>query len=276
MPAYVSPEMRAREEREARERHIRNVELAKNPPRNQPLINAALKRKHEDEQEEREYKAFEKRQAAKAEEKAAKAEQKAVGSHRTTGNAKALADKTNTTASTKRPSAAAGLDSALGPQKRRRADGAQPARPSARPAPTSTRATEGTKEKAAPKPARKPKQPVQRVFWDESSDGEESELDTVSKEQYAALQKKANAPGLRRRAAPSALAPTATTTTRLRRRRRPRRPCRPTRLPATLTPARRLPSPTTTLLLSLLAQRPQRQSSLSLARKVWLSTPMKR
>jgi hypothetical protein len=110
---------------------------------------------------------------------------------------KALADKTNTTAIPKRGSAVAGLDDDMRPQKRRRADGTQPARPSgkktertpqqsrARPART-MEATEETEEKEAPKRARKVKMPAPAP--NAFSDGEDSELETVTKEEYTALE----------------------------------------------------------------------------------------
>lgn len=125
----------------------------------------------------------------------------AISSGTTSNTAKALAEKTNTTAAPrKRRSTAADLDDAPSPQKKRRAAGTQPARPSgkntahvenppqearARPART-TRATSEAKEKAvpAPKPARKAKQAPSQVFWEESSDGEESKLELVTKEEY--------------------------------------------------------------------------------------------
>lgn len=124
-----------------------------------------------------------------------KAAQSAAKSNANT--AKALAEKTNT--STKRRSTDADLDDVPSPQKKRRFEGSQPARiadkksehdenapPAAKARPThATSATEKAEEKvvAAPKPARKPNREVQRVFWSEDEDGEESELELVTKEE---------------------------------------------------------------------------------------------
>lgn len=92
-----------------------------------------------------------------------------------TRKAKVLADKTNTTAAAKKRSAAADFDDAPSPQKRR-LSGKKTER-------------EGAPEEknVAPKPARKAKKPV---FWKASSDGEESELETVTEKDYAALEEK--------------------------------------------------------------------------------------
>jgi hypothetical protein len=120
---------------------------------------------------------------------------------------KALADKTNTAASLKRRSEAAGLDADREPQKKlRRADGTQPARPSGKKTERNenvpqqsrgrtaraTEATEEIEEEEAPKRInRKVKKPVPAPNW--FSDGEDSEFETVTKEEYAALEEEKKA-----------------------------------------------------------------------------------
>ncbi|KAM0699572.1 hypothetical protein Q7P36_000575 [Cladosporium allicinum] len=105
-----------------------------------------------------------------------------------------LADKTtNTAISKKRRSAVADLDDVAEPQKRRRADATEPARRSGRKAernenaPQEAKAVKEVKEKEAPKRTARPKKIVapQALF----SDGEESELETVTKEVYEASEK---------------------------------------------------------------------------------------
>ena len=117
---------------------------------------------------------------------------------KTNNTAKALAEKTTNT-STKRRVADAELDDFPSPQKKRRAETSQPARlagkktvrkenapaeAKAKPA-RPTEATKKAEEKPepAPKPARKVKKELPRVLWDESSDGEEFELELVTKEE---------------------------------------------------------------------------------------------
>jgi hypothetical protein len=139
--------------------------------------------------------------------KAAKTKQDAV---MVTSNevVKALADKTNTTASLKRRSEAAGLDGDLESQKKlRRADGTQPARPSGKKTgrnenvPQQSRArtartmeaTEEIEEEEEEEEEETPKRINRKVKMpaparNQFSDDEDSEFETVTKEEYAALE----------------------------------------------------------------------------------------
>jgi len=132
-----------------------------------------------------------------------------------TRKAKVLADKTNTTAAAKKRRAAADFDNAPAPQKRRlsgkkteREDAPEenkaapkPARKAKKVVPAQALFSDSSDEnapeenKAAPKPTRKARKAKKPVFWKASNDGEKSELETVTKKDYAALEEKREGEG---------------------------------------------------------------------------------
>lgn len=193
-----TPEQLARENKELQERFAAADEKAKNFKVHPGLLKGGKKSANTPQTTKTGASKSEGATKAKAPAKKATNTSKAAQSaaKTNTNTAKALADKTNT--STKRRGADTDLHDVLSPQKRH-TEGSQPARFAGKKtnrdknAPAATharpvRATQATKEaekKAVAAPKRRVKKEVQSVFWKESSDGEESELELVTKEEYS-------------------------------------------------------------------------------------------